>query len=175
MASIIEKFSRYDYSVSSPRIKVARALNKCRSCLRNIQKGEKYIQCVLLDPHQHQVNIHGRKIYRSFHVIFKFCRDCSVELLKLNASGRLPKNFERKVLLTIHELLFVRNRFSILKEENILFNFLLSKGIKLSTTCPKCGGQGKVWNKSQAQTIRCDFPGCDNGSLVCGYKGNLNI
>lgn len=140
-------------------MKIAKALNKCSQCHGGISKGDKYIQFYGLDYTKHFVKRAGKVVHVPFNTRFKICRDCSPTLLKVSPS----KYFEKRVILLIYEMVYYRNRFVILKEKNILFEFLKSKGIKISTTCPRCYGQGKIKNNV------CDFPGCNNGSLVCGY------
>jgi hypothetical protein len=124
-------FSSSVYHLSEPRIEVARATNKCRSCRASIKKGEKYILCFGWDQKK-QFYLKGHQKPISPKVTVKVCKECSVELLKLKIQkGALtgPTDFKSKVLSNIRELVFYRNRFNILKERDPVVEFLNKKGI----------------------------------------------
>lgn len=124
-------FSSSAYHLSAPVIKVARATNTCRSCKASIRKGEKYILCFGWDQRR-KFYVRGRSKPLNQKITVKVCKDCSAELLKIKARKDLltmPADFQGMVMSNIRELLYVRNRFNILKDRDPVVEFLKKKGI----------------------------------------------
>jgi hypothetical protein len=171
------RYLHWGYSLSKPWVKIAKARNICRGCRRSILKSEKYLRILLIDPDKHRV---GNR-FLGFNRDLKFCKECAVDLLKIcshvheNEERVFPyPKYKQKLLVTIHSLFYSRNRFNILTERNAFFDFLKSKGVILNTICPKCNGQGRVWQQPrECTTVPCDFPGCDNGHLNYGVIDEL--
>lgn len=151
---------------------MAKAKNICRACRCDITKGNKYLQVLALDPNTHRVKYpDGGHRYSHFHVVLKFCKDCSVDLLKVcsqNTRLSLSKKYVQKILLALHSMFYTRNRFNILTERSDFYDFLKSKGLIINDICPRCDGKGTVWDYSEYNTVPCTFPGCDKGSLIFG-------
>jgi hypothetical protein len=120
----------HKYQVSSPKVQIAKARNKCRVCQRAIKTGEKYLSCLFVDTCKHSVGRH----YTGFHELLKYCKECSIELLRIeeNNSITLGVNHEKRVLEALDEMLYVRSRFNILKEIDPLSDYL-----KLNNYTPK--------------------------------------
>jgi len=113
------------YKVSYPKVQLARARNKCRICKRAIVKGEKYLFCWFGDQDTHWVNNRGFRHSTGFHVHMKYCKECAIELLRMNGSNLLfGGNHEKRVLEAIEEMLYKRDRFVFLKELDPLSEYL---------------------------------------------------
>ena len=119
---------KHRYKVSCPKVEVAKARNICRVCRRPIVKGEKYLKSFFIDLCSHGVGF--RKF--GFHETMKFCKDCSIELLRMKDQNLILTNkHEENVLDAIYKLLSVkRDRFSMLKGIDPLEDYLKEHNFK---------------------------------------------
>ena len=124
----------HSYTLSKPLVREARARNKCRVCLKAINRGEKYLFCMFIDKCLHPVTLKGHRGYYPFHEEKKFCLDCAVELFRLKDRNIYISDAQRKTILeTIESMLPQPSRFDIIKEITPLQEYLKNYGIGVLT------------------------------------------
>jgi hypothetical protein len=69
----------HEYEASYPKVEIARARNKCRSCGGAIVNEEKYLMFWLRDLCKHSI---GRNRFGGYHVKVKLCKKCSAMVLE---------------------------------------------------------------------------------------------